>query len=30
MNSRELAAFFDAQYAQFRTVLTELGLAKQP
>ena len=30
MNGRELAAFFDAQYAQFRTILTELGLAKQP
>jgi len=30
LNSRDLSAFFDAQYAQFRTVLTELGLAKQP
>lgn len=30
MNGRELGAFFDAQYAQFRTILTELGLAKQP
>ena len=29
MNSRDLAAYFDAQYAQFRTVLGELGLAKQ-
>ncbi len=30
MNSRELAAYFDAQYAQFKVILTELGLAKQP
>jgi putative tricarboxylic transport membrane protein len=30
MNSRELAAYFDAQYAQFKAILTELGLAKQP
>ena len=30
MNSRDLAAYFDAQYAQFRAVLTELGLAKLP
>ena len=30
MGSRELAAYFDAQYAQFRVVLTELGLAKSP
>ena len=29
MNSRDLSAYFDAQYAQFRTVLGELGLAKQ-
>lgn len=28
MNSRELAAYFDAQYAVFRTVLADLGLAK--
>jgi putative tricarboxylic transport membrane protein len=28
MNSRELAAHFDAQYAVFRTVLGDLGLAK--
>jgi putative tricarboxylic transport membrane protein len=30
MGSRELSAYFDAQYAQFRIVLTELGLAKAP
>ncbi len=30
MNSRELAAYFDAQYAQFKAILTELGLAKLP
>ncbi|MGH8702771.1 MAG: tripartite tricarboxylate transporter substrate binding protein [Burkholderiales bacterium] len=30
LNSRNLAAYFDEQYAQFKTVLTELGLAKQP
>jgi putative tricarboxylic transport membrane protein len=30
MNSRDLAAYFDAQYAQFRAILTELGLAKLP
>jgi putative tricarboxylic transport membrane protein len=28
MGSRELAAYFDAEYARFRTILTELGLAK--
>jgi putative tricarboxylic transport membrane protein len=28
MNSRELAAFFDQQYAQFKIVLGDLGLAK--
>jgi putative tricarboxylic transport membrane protein len=28
MNSRELAAYFDAQYTQFKAILTELGLAK--
>ena len=28
MNGRELSAFFDQQYAQFRSVLGELGLAK--
>ncbi len=28
MNSRDLAAYFDTQYAQFRAVLMELGLAK--
>lgn len=30
MNSRELAAFFDSQYAQFKAILSELGLAKLP
>lgn len=30
MTSRELAAYFDQQYAQFRAVLGELGLAKNP
>ena len=30
MNSRELAAYLDAQYAQFRAVLGELGLARLP
>ena len=30
MNSRDLAAYFDAQYAQFKVILTELGLAKLP
>ena len=30
MGSRELSAYFDAQYAQFRVVLTELGLARTP
>lgn len=30
MNSRDLAAYFDAQYEQFRTILTDLGLAKTP
>ena len=30
MGSRDLSAYFDAQYAQFRVVLTELGLAKAP
>ena len=29
MNSRDLAAYFDAQYAQFKAVLTELGLARK-
>lgn len=28
MNSRELAAYFDAQYAQFRAILSDLGLAR--
>jgi putative tricarboxylic transport membrane protein len=28
MNSRELAAYLDAQYAQFRPILADLGLAK--
>jgi putative tricarboxylic transport membrane protein len=28
MNSRDLAAYFDAQYAQFRPILSDLGLAK--
>lgn len=28
MNSRDLSAYFEAQYAQFRAVLAELGLAK--
>ena len=30
MNSRDLAAYFDAQYEQFRTILADLGLAKAP
>jgi putative tricarboxylic transport membrane protein len=30
MGSRELAAFFDQQYAQFRAILGDLGLAKNP
>jgi len=30
MNSRDLAAYFDSQYAQFKAVLMELGLAKLP
>jgi putative tricarboxylic transport membrane protein len=30
MNSRELAAFFDQQYSRFRSVLTDLGLARIP
>ena len=28
MGSRELAAYFDAQYIQFKSILTDLGLAK--
>jgi putative tricarboxylic transport membrane protein len=28
MGSRELAVYFDAQYAQFRSILTDIGLAK--
>ena len=28
MNSHDLAAYFDAQYAQFRPILSDLGLAK--
>lgn len=28
MNSRDLAAYFDAQYAQFRAILSDLGLAR--
>ena len=28
MGNRELAAYFDAQYAEFRTILGEVGLAK--
>jgi len=28
LNSRDLASYFDAQYAQFRSVLAELGLAR--
>lgn len=28
MNSRELAAYFDAQYAEFKIILGDLGLAK--
>jgi putative tricarboxylic transport membrane protein len=28
MNSRELASYFDAQYAQFKAILTDLGLAR--
>jgi putative tricarboxylic transport membrane protein len=30
MTSRELAAYFDQQYAQFRAVLGDLGLARNP
>jgi putative tricarboxylic transport membrane protein len=30
MNGRELSAYFDQQYAQFRAVLGDLGLAKNP
>ncbi len=30
MNSRDLSAYFDAQYVQFKVILTELGLAKLP
>lgn len=30
MNSRDLAAHFDSQYAQFKATLTALGLARQP
>jgi tripartite-type tricarboxylate transporter receptor subunit TctC len=30
MNSRDLSAYFDAQYAQFKAILTDLGLAKLP
>jgi len=29
MGSRELASYFDAQYAQFKSALTDLGLARQ-
>src|SRR5215831_7535574 len=28
MGSRELAAYFDSQYVQFKSILTDLGLAK--
>ena len=28
MNSRELANYFDAQYAEFKTIFGDLGLAK--
>jgi putative tricarboxylic transport membrane protein len=28
MNSRDLASYFDAQYAHFKAVLTDLGLAR--
>ena len=28
MGSRELASYFDAQYAQFKSILTDLGLAR--
>jgi putative tricarboxylic transport membrane protein len=28
MNSRDLAIYFDAQYAEFKTILTDLGLAR--
>jgi putative tricarboxylic transport membrane protein len=28
MNSRELASYFDAQYAEFKIILGDLGLAK--
>jgi putative tricarboxylic transport membrane protein len=30
MNGRDLGAYLDAQYAQFKSILTELGLAKSP
>jgi len=30
MNSRDLSAYFETQYAQFKVILTELGLAKLP
>lgn len=30
LGSRELAAYFDKQYAEFRAILADLGLAKQP
>lgn len=30
LNSRDLAVFFDQQYAQFRAVLGDLGLARNP
>ena len=28
MGSRDLAAYFDKQYAEFRAILSDLGLAK--
>src|SRR5262249_55728752 len=28
MGNRELAAYFDSQYAQFKAILTDLGLAR--
>ena len=28
MGHRQLATFFDAEYARFRAILSELGLAK--
>lgn len=30
LNGRDLAGYFDQQYAQFRAILTDLGLARNP